>query len=798
MKKMGKLKYIIFIFFILIFFDNVKAAQYYDGSTKSHSVGGCQLDYAYCWRTSGTAFMLQGVRVSAYNENAERISDIVDFTNDYNAISTINSSYYYTPNIRKNRVGYIQNPYVSRDISQPKIEFANFRSFIQANLTTNTSIQDIFLSSMVTIMDKTKICQGEYASICSDTQYWIFEPLTIIWSRKEAYDYYGTYYELAYLLGHSGYNFNGVSSFLPGNIAMSLYITGVNNEFSSFYKKVGLSALTKSQINTVSGYIKSPGYSSLQGMTTGISNVKYGFGVGVMLKNDKINNPPKAKGCEGNCNIPTCTVNKPKYDVCNQGGNGIGENEPSGVIEYSYENCPLTDSLKTYSIDFEEGTVATSGSYTNGNPTICQIQCNEKYYVEAWSLYNNLNPIGENGILAGSYIPINSPVVYHKKTCEYFMAEGKLEYFARQTATRQHCEIVSGAEECTTVFDEEEYNRIYNNYTNSQNNGKCDVLKKEYKQMTNNIEKIAENDSVGDLTLKLFSDYKLTATKTNTRLNNIDNKNYEYGYHNTFNYFIDGNVNKYIRMDNGIDANTDIADGQNVGDGIAKVTTPITLKEDTYNYGINFYNIFSNNSNFVNIISKKYPIREQLKETYCPYKIIQRKIYNVCVPSVNNNYCGGDPNKNFVYPKIKMIYRPINLNYPFPGKDGQGRTPGLNWQTVTEVVDGSVTLIKDYTSDYITNNRNVKTDQVYSKEPLYTIKLDSETIKKIREYNKNHAYDDFELECIKGTGTECLSKFLRGNMEDFQLNLITSGTCKDITNNSQNISNNNFYSCADK
>ena len=435
--------------------DDVSAAKKYDATTKSYSVGGCKDTYAFCWRNSGTAFMLQGVRVSAYNENAERISDIVDFTNDYNAISTINSSYYYTPNIRKNRVSYIQNPYVSRDISQPKIEFANFRSFIQSNLNTSTSIQDIFSEdTLKNIESKINLCQNQYSDKCTQTQYWIFEPLTIIWSRKEDYDYYGTYYELAYLLGHSGYNFNGVSSFLPGNIAMSLYITDVNNEFASFYKKVGLSALTNNQINAVSGYIKSPGYSSLQGMTTGISNVKYGFGVGVMLYNYS-SSLPKAKGCEGNCNIPTCTVNKPKYDVCNQGGNGIDENEPSGVIEYSYENCPLTDSLKTYSIDFEEGTVATSGSYTDGNPTICQIQCNKKYYVEAWSLYNNLNPIGENGILAGSYIPINSPVVYHKKTCEYFMAEGKLEYFARQTATRQHCEIVSGAEECTTVFDEE-------------------------------------------------------------------------------------------------------------------------------------------------------------------------------------------------------------------------------------------------------------------------------------------------------------------------------------------------------
>lgn len=85
MKNLNKLKYIIFVFFILIFFDNVKAATYYDASTSSYSVGGCKSSYAYCWRNSGKAFQLQGVRVSAYNENGKRISDIVDFTNNYNA-----------------------------------------------------------------------------------------------------------------------------------------------------------------------------------------------------------------------------------------------------------------------------------------------------------------------------------------------------------------------------------------------------------------------------------------------------------------------------------------------------------------------------------------------------------------------------------------------------------------------------------------------------------------------------------------------------------------------------------------
>ena len=174
-------------------------------------------------------------------------------------------------------------------------------------------------------------------------------------------------------------------------------------------------------------------------------------------------------------------------------------------------------------------------------------------------------------------------------------------------------------------------------------------------------------------------------------------------------------------------------------------------------------------SNFKDIIkqSGKYDIDRDLQKVSCPYNIEERNIKTYCTPDSTNNYCG-DPDTRVIVPKIKMIYRPINLNYPFPGKDGKGRTPGSNWN-------------KESIEKYITKNRGVETNKVFEQEPIYVIKLDTKTIKAIREYNKNHAYDDFTLKCTEGKGTECLSSFLRGTASDFNKNLITSGTCKDIT-----------------
>ncbi len=69
--------------------------------------------------------------------------------------------------------------------------------------------------------------------------------------------------------------------------------------------------------------------------------------------------------------------------------------------------------------------------------------------------------------------------------------------------------------------------------------------------------------------------------------------------------------------------------------------------------------------------------------------------------------------------KYKFIYRPINLNNPFPN-----RSPGVNWYTW-----------------YITEgNKDRKTLEDSYKKPEYYTELDNRTISTIKEYNKNHNY----------------------------------------------------------
>ena len=60
---------------------------------------------------------------------------------------------------------------------------------------------------------------------------------------------------------------------------------------------------------------------------------------------------------------------------------------------------------------------------------------------------------------------------------------------------------------------------------------------------------------------------------------------------------------------------------------------------------------------------------------------------------------------------------------------------------------------------YITNNRNVKTEEIYTKEPMYIIELDPALIKEIRNSNKDVNYGDLNLYCTDGV--KCRSSYLR-------------------------------------
>lgn len=125
---------------------------------------------------------------------------------------------------------------------------------------------------------------------------------------------------------------------------------------------------------------------------------------------------------------------------------------------------------------------------------------------------------------------------------------------------------------------------------------------------------------------------------------------------------------------------------------------------------------------------------EKDKETnkyYCPTTKCKPSTANSCKP-----------------PKGKAIYRTIDLNDPFPGQNGLGRLTGTNWCS-QNMGTGEITCDNNpnnyFVKKYILNNRGIEGKKVYTKQPLYTFNLDSNTIQNIREYNNNHKYSDFTL-----------------------------------------------------
>lgn len=69
---------------------------------------------------------------------------------------------------------------------------------------------------------------------------------------------------------------------------------------------------------------------------------------------------------------------------------------------------------------------------------------------------------------------------------------------------------------------------------------------------------------------------------------------------------------------------------------------------------------------------------------------------------------------------------------------------------------------------FILNNREVEDYEVYNLTPMYSITLTPSSIKEIREYNKSHSYNDFNLECEDGL--YCKSWFLRESQYSYIVN----------------------------
>lgn len=109
-----------------------------------------------------------------------------------------------------------------------------------------------------------------------------------------------------------------------------------------------------------------------------------------------------------------------------------------------------------------------------------------------------------------------------------------------------------------------------------------------------------------------------------------------------------------------------------------------------------------------------------------------------------------------------IIYRVIDLKTPFPGKTGEGRKAGFNWDDET--------LIKEK----ITKNRNVSDDAIYTESKImYHFKLDVNTLRAIRNYNKSNSYSDYTLTCKKEGKQNCISTFVHNPTYGIQ----SDGTC---------------------
>lgn len=125
-----------------------------------------------------------------------------------------------------------------------------------------------------------------------------------------------------------------------------------------------------------------------------------------------------------------------------------------------------------------------------------------------------------------------------------------------------------------------------------------------------------------------------------------------------------------------------------------------------------------------------------------------------------NLYCTDDCYNNNSNKK-DFVYRTISLDEEknaFPGTEGNGRNPGANWDS-DDLIKKIITSTKD----------------IYTKEPMYRIELNSSDIKKIRDYNEKYSYDNFDLTC-DSNGASCVSDFLNNE-------ITVTGKCANVTSN---------------
>lgn len=714
-----------------------------------------------------------GVRVTIYDSTGIKVSNSVDVVfaqevyNDFIGANTYNTlSSEYRAKLDYNR-GHSVN--WEKNSLRDKIIVETNHSSQRADIppSDNKLPENVLLDNIkywynnidietkkifpVKTANALSVCQGKYKCDSSKTYYAVFEPTLYIISAGQYY--YGTAYELAYkfmtnnnkpTLASSVSNLdNWINNSLP-----RLLVTAGRRGNIDFYNNVGLSKFCVGNEKTCLG-------NPFQINRIDILNSGVGIGVydwpvdKTLLINIK---------CDVNVDINEC------------GDSSIYEANYNGSI--NNKECIVDNAAY---------------SYISG----CNLYCSDEITTDFKGFYGTF--IGNNAlgaIKSGKYVAIKSnPKITIKKTC--YQSKASNECPDVSGSFRNKLQSDYGTNKIYLNVDGKKYEFIGN--STITNNGYSNAtITYEYKLDSNT------NKYIDIETMKgVLNPSNITYTNEGPMI--ITTKGY-YGKY-TYNFDVSETpLNKYTSS----------------SAGIRKLTNTQSTK-------YNFKNGISINYKQENNNKKSTYTNEDLKNTTCSYFKYNTDTScigeeNKCVDSVtcetvecppNPNgetcECTGkygclddgkctpikepksddkevcDPEEKTCFPDL--IYRPISLVEPFPGINGKGRTPGNNWNKIYKTADGRSYSYGDY---YIRLRRGYKDYEIYQAEPLYVIKLDGKKIQAIRKYNDNHNYNDFELECINGEN--CISKFLRGNAQDFNINLIESGTCK-------NINSHNFDSC---
>ena len=789
---------VLFLIVVTIIPTTIKASYTGYGSQGGGNVGGlCPSTVNSCWpdRTSKSDRATDGFRVSLYkfkDNNITKIGESYDFINDQTQVNNLKGDRGITfVSEKTGKLDYLSGSSFTVTSNNSSfgtnLYYLNFSKFLSNNVDLD----------VIKVLEDTKdSIVKEYQALINkyfDTNakyYFVFEPLTIFiykYNTQNRVYFYGTLYEhIRYLIGTNG-NINTlkpkggwVKKPLLGVLPVSLRVTANdtrnNIDFINFMNKNFPGKLANLQNNN---HI----YQRFEGINLYKPEIinSYAYGMYVVDSEGYID-LYKDEGCKTNITVDSCKkigVSEPNSKVC-----VVGDGT------YFYENYNETTSIycsDSVQTSFDEFYTTfrksiRAGSYFNMNPL--KVTDTKTCYI------NNIS-----NSASGWQNSINTS----KNIGTIDLSIGNFSYklIGAPTSSNVTCNSYSGGV-CTkaTVVNELAYNlnplvnRFINIKTMKQDtcadsciNGTNDINTciANCQNINTNIDKGTSNLTVplnylnGVYKYNLKFDNSIISKmalrnhkKGQVELKRIDNTNYKVRY----------------EVDYKINSNTANAiSNNNLSFTCPYKVTKYQCKDDDGNYypcddpkctGNNCDSGCENGNcgECENLGTNECCING--KKTTCPSACN----YECCDANGNEISCpGGDSIIGDV------IYRPISLIEPFPGKDGNKRTPGNNWNKIVKTADGRVYSYGDY---YIRLRRGYKDYEIYQTEPLYVIKLDGNKIQAIRKYNDKHDYNDFELTCINGEN--CVSNFLRGATQDFSINLIDSGTCK-------NINSHNFDSC---